>query len=162
MDKMASYTSMEFRTAMGSFLSGVTVVTTQKSDGSPTGAAVNAFSSISSSPATLMVSLDHNSRTLGFIKESKVFGVNILAKNQLDIVRHFASKIDNPFGATPHQIMASGAPIIEGSLAWFECSIADIFKSGDHDIIIGHITSLYSNPELSPLGYFRGELLTTV
>ena len=88
---MRAVAPARFRTVMGRFATGVTVVTVAGSDG-PVGMTANAVCSLSLDPLLLLVCFDNAARTLPIVAEGERFGVNVLAKGQEDVARLFASK----------------------------------------------------------------------
>ena len=132
------------RRAFGLFATGVTVVTV----GGPTphGMIANSFTSVSLRPPLILVCIDreaimHRRICLGF------FGVSVLAAHQESVARHFADPW-RPLGAAQFDGVAcepgrlTGAPLISGALAHFECELWRTCDGGDHTIVIGHLLSL--------------------
>ena len=83
------------------------------------------------------------------------FCVNILAEDQEDVCRVFASKSEDKFAEIGWKRSGNGSPIIDGVLGYIDCTIADVVTSGDHDIVIGHVTDLDVLHEGGPLLFFR-------
>lgn len=147
-----------WREAMGGFLTGVTVVTTT-SGGKIAGTAVNAFSAVSQDPPLLLVCLDRGSRSLEAIRASGFFAVNILSDAHMDVVRRFASKsADDRFRDVDYSATTTGAPILGGSVAWFDCQVHAIHEGGDHEIVVGHVLEVGSDKAAAPLAYHRGNI----
>jgi flavin reductase (DIM6/NTAB) family NADH-FMN oxidoreductase RutF len=145
-----------FRRVMGSFASGVTVVTVVGPDGTPTGFTASAVTSLSLEPRMLLVCVSWHSATLTAVKEAGKFVVNILGAHQQEVAQQFATRRDDRFGGVrwrPGQ--ATGAPVIDGSLAYAECVLKDTAASGDHVILMGEILAGDAH-EAEPLLYFRG------
>lgn len=141
---------------MGSFASGVTVVTVTGKDGTPTGFTASAVSSLSLDPRLLLVCVSKHSSTLDIIKEAGSFAVNILSTEQQETAQQFATRRDGRFGGIRWRAGAeTGAPILDGSLAYAECRLRDTCKGGDHVILMGEIVAGEAN-EAEPLLYFRG------
>jgi flavin reductase (DIM6/NTAB) family NADH-FMN oxidoreductase RutF len=111
----------------------------------------SSFASVSLVPPRVLVCLDKSSRTRALL--SGTFAINILSAEQEDIARAFSHAGEKPFASMPHEIGASGAPLIHGALAWIECTTSSIVDGGDHDIIIGDVTACRSG-EGHPLLYF--------
>ena len=145
----------QFFQLMGSFPSGVTVVTSRGADGVPRGFTASAFCSVSLEPRLCLVSVDLRTETLPAMQESRAFAVNILADSQEDVSRRFASKVEDKFAGLAHRpAPETGAPILDGVLAWVECRIRDMLPGGDHSIVVGEIEGGEAN-EGTPLVYFR-------
>lgn len=147
-----------WREAMGGFLTGVTVVTTI-ADGAIAGTAVNAFSAVSQEPPLLLVCLDRSSRSLEAIRTSGFFAVNILSETHMEVVRRFSSKsTEDRFRDVKWEREATGAPVLDSSVAWFDCEVHAIHDGGDHEIVVGRVLRLGSDAAASPLAYHRGNI----
>jgi len=144
-----------FRSVMGRFATGVTVVTVTAADG-PVGMTANAVCSLSLDPLLLLVCFDNQARTLPVVRESGRFGVNVLSSGQGDLARLFASKLpeSEKFAGVPHTVH-DGIPVIEGVLAWVGCRLERLVPGGDHTIGIGAVESAEAGRG-EPLLYFRG------
>lgn len=146
-----------WKAAMGSFPSGVTVVTSQL-DGDVCGTTVSAFSSVSLEPPLALVCLDRSSRTLAVLLKSRVFAINILAEGQDAVAMLFARRLaTDRFGALPWRQSAAGVPLIEGCAASVECRVSQVIESGDHKIVVGEGLVVEVDPQKSPLVYCRGQ-----
>jgi flavin reductase (DIM6/NTAB) family NADH-FMN oxidoreductase RutF len=142
---------------MASFASGVTVITSRGTDGVPRGLTASAFCSVSLEPRLCLVSVDLRSESVEAIKSSGGFVVNILASDQEEISRRFASKLPDKYeGISYNDGPATGAPILDGVLAWIECKVHATVPGGDHVIFVGEIQDGTSN-EGTPLVYFRSQ-----
>jgi flavin reductase (DIM6/NTAB) family NADH-FMN oxidoreductase RutF len=142
-----------FRSVMGHFATGVTVVTANTPEG-PVGMTANAVCSLSLEPLLLLVAFDNESRTLPAVQENGRFGVNVLAAGQEDLAHLFASKTNEQFTGVPHA-MHDGIPVIEGALAWIGCRLERLIPAGDHTIGIGAVESAEAGSG-DPLLWFRG------
>jgi flavin reductase (DIM6/NTAB) family NADH-FMN oxidoreductase RutF len=144
-----------FRSVMGHFATGVTVVSANTPEG-PVGMTANAVCSLSLEPLLLLVAFDNESRTLRAVHDNGRFGVNILAAGQDDLARLFAAKTDEhgKFAGVPHA-MHDGIPVIEGALAWIGCRLERLIPAGDHTIGIGAVESAEAGRG-DPLLWFRG------
>lgn len=145
-----------YREVVGHFATGLAVVTSS-GPGGPAGLTTNALTSLSLDPVLLLVCFDNGSRTLGAVRASGHFAVNLLREGQEDLARVFASKRPGAekFRATAHTL-AHGAPLLEGALAWLACELRELVPGGDHTIAIGAVTALGADPEGRPLLYHRG------
>jgi flavin reductase (DIM6/NTAB) family NADH-FMN oxidoreductase RutF len=145
-----------FVRVMGSFASGVTVVTTVGRDGTPRGFTASAVSSLSLEPRMLLVCVNDHSTTLDDINAAGSFAVNILCTDQQEIAQRFATRRDDRFGGIRWRPGAeTGAPVLDGSLAYAECRLADTCHGGDHVILMGEVVAGDAH-EAEPLLYFRG------
>ena len=144
-----------FRSVIGHFATGVTVVTAQTADG-PVGMTANAVTSLSLEPLLLLVAFDNEARTLRAVQATGRFGVNVLEAGQEDLARLFASKTDEreKFAGVPHA-MHDGIPVLDGALAWIGCRLERLIPSGDHTIGIGAVESAEAG-QGEPLLWFRG------
>jgi flavin reductase (DIM6/NTAB) family NADH-FMN oxidoreductase RutF len=145
----------EFRSALGRFASGVTVVTTRDADGAALGITVSAFSSVSLEPPLVLVCIDKRASVHDVLVEGYHFAVNILAEDQELLSRRFASKDDDRFNGTAYRDSAQGAPLLDGALASIECRVVQAYAVGDHTIVVGEVEST-SIGDGKPLAYFRG------
>ena len=147
----------QFFALMASFASSVTVITSKGPDGVPRGLTASAFCSVSLDPRLCLVSVDNRSESIGAIADGGTFAVNILASDQEEISRRFASKLPDKFeGVSYKSGTATGAPILDGVLAWIECSVHQAIPAGDHTVFIGEILDGTAN-EGEPITYFRGQ-----
>jgi len=147
----------QFFALMASFASSVTVITSKGPDGVVRGLTASAFCSVSLDPRLCLVSVDNRSESIGAIIESGSFVVNILSSDQEDISRRFASKLPDKFEGIPYRLgPETDAPILDGVLAWIECSVFESVVAGDHTVFVGEILDGTSN-EGTPLVYFRSQ-----
>jgi len=149
----------EFRTVMGHFSTGVTVVASRKPDGDPVGLTVNAFTSVSLEPPTVLVSLHKDAAGYDPLLKVGHFGVSILSAQQHDLACRFAEEDpDERFLGLDVEVGALGSPLIKGALAWLECRVQEVFPGGDHDIVLGEVVDC-GGRKGDPLLFFRGSLL---
>jgi flavin reductase (DIM6/NTAB) family NADH-FMN oxidoreductase RutF len=149
-----------FREAMGSFPTGVTVVTVTSGDGSKHGITVNSFSSVSLDPMLVLVCLNGTSRGVGLIERAGVFAVNVLSARQQDISRWFANRCRPPgstmFDGVPFEPGVTGCPVLVDAAASFECRLRQSHHAGDHLIMLGEVVALIHRPQLEPLIFHAG------
>jgi flavin reductase (DIM6/NTAB) family NADH-FMN oxidoreductase RutF len=148
-----------FRDVMAHFSTGVTVVTANGNSG-PVGMTANAVCSLSLDPVLLLVCFANGARTLRVVRETKRFGVNVLAHGQQDLAHLFASKAPEPtkFAGVQHTVQ-DGIPVIEGTIAWVGCTLQELIPGGDHTIGIGAVTAAETGHEDAPLTWYRGAYL---
>ena len=149
-----------FRQAMGSFATGVTVVTVVSDDGDMYGMTVNAFSSVSLDPMLVLVCLSQTSRGFGLIERAGAFAVNVLAAGQQDVSRWFANR-HRPggpamFDDVPFERGLTGCPVLAGAAASFDCRLRESHRAGDHLIVLGEVVALVHRPQLEPLIFHAG------
>src|SRR6266576_3040868 len=133
-----------FRQVMGQFATGVTVVTTC-GQGKPAGITVNAFCSVSLDPPLVLVCIDLLSHTLPAIRDSGSFAVNILTDEQEYLSRCFAGSTQERyehFCHTDFHTAATGAPIIDGTLAFIDARVVAEYPGGDHVIFLGQVAAM--------------------
>jgi len=155
------FNSRELRNALGSFATGVTIITTRDRDGKPHGMTANSFTSVSLSPPLVLWSSSLYAQSLPAFQESTHFCINILAYDQIELSNKFAKQSDDKFIDVEHVIPESGAPVIVGSAAHFECRNEFRHYGGDHIIFIGHVERFaYTDKPTLLFGrgkYMRGE-----
>jgi flavin reductase (DIM6/NTAB) family NADH-FMN oxidoreductase RutF len=152
----SSVDGARFRQVLGHFPTGVTVITAI-TDAGPVGLAVGSFFSVSLDPPLVAFCAGKSSTSYPKIAEAGHYCVNVLADEQEDICRVFASKGDDKFatiGWRPSP--ATGAPVINDVLAWIDCDIHAVHEAGDHYIVIGRVHELEVGHEGGPLVFFRG------
>lgn len=133
-----------FKQIVGQFATGVTVVTTSYM-GKVAGITVNTFCSVSLEPPLVLVCIDLKSHTLPIIRESGSFAVNILSSEQEDISRCFAGSSKERyeyFCSASYHAAATGAPILDGSLAFIDARVAAEYPGGDHAIFLGQVEAM--------------------
>lgn len=141
---------------MSHWATGVSVVTSV-GGGLARGATANALTSLSLDPLLLLVCFDHASNTLGAVRESRRFGVNVLSTAQEEIARRFALKApeDEKFREVPYAL-DHGVPVISGCVAWVVCDVEEELRGGDHAIVIGSPLAGDTAEGLEPLLFYRG------
>jgi flavin reductase (DIM6/NTAB) family NADH-FMN oxidoreductase RutF len=148
-------TKEEFRRALGSFTSGVTVVTIKSADGALHGITVSAFSSVSLEPPLVLICVDKRASIHEHLKEGCHFAVNVLAQDQQEVSRRFSSRDVDRFNGTVYREGQTGSPLIDGAIAYVECRIVHAYPGGDHTIFVGQVEASGAS-EGTPLAYFRG------
>jgi flavin reductase (DIM6/NTAB) family NADH-FMN oxidoreductase RutF len=129
----------DFRNALGAFPTGVCLATTLGPGARPEGLTINSFSSVSLNPPLVLWSSSLYAQSLPAFQEGSHFVVNILAYDQIELSNKFAKQSDDKFIDVDHIIPESGAPVIVGSAAHFECRNEFRHYGGDHIIFIGHV-----------------------
>jgi len=131
--------SADFRRALAQFATGVTVVTTRAPDGTPTGLTVNSFTSVSLDPPLVLWCLALKAECLAVFREAERYLIHVLAADQLEIARRFATRGNDKFDSVSWQPTDSGLPRLEGCTAWFECGNRSQYEEGDHVILVGRV-----------------------
>ena len=155
-----------FRRAMGSFPTGVTVVTVASDDGNMHGITVNSFSSVSLDPMLVLVCLNETSHGIGLIERAGAFAVNVLSSEQRDVSRWFASRYrpggPTMFDGVPFEVGVTGCPVLIDSTASFDCRLRQSHRAGDHLIVLGEVVALVHRPQLEPLIFHAGNYKSLV
>ncbi|CAN5482778.1 flavin reductase family protein [soil metagenome] len=145
-----------YRSVLGHFPTGVTVITATGAEG-PVGLAVGSFCSVSLDPALMAFFPGKSSTSWPGIREAGSFCVNVLAEDQEDLCRVFASKGADKFAGIGWDRAATGAPRLADVLAWIDCDIETVHDAGDHDICVGRVRELdVERRGIGPLVFFRG------
>jgi len=145
-----------FRHVLGQYPTGVSVVTAIGPDREPVGLAVGTFTSVSLEPALVGFIPARTSRSWPRIEAAGRFCINILSDRQEDVCRRFASKADDKFAGLAWSPAPSGAPVLDGAIAWIDCELEAVHPAGDHLIVIGRVGRLGVAGEATPLLFFRG------
>ena len=145
----------DLRRAFGSFMTGVTVVTTQGSDGMPVGFTANSFTSVSLDPPLLLVCPGKNLSSYNQFAACRHFAVNILAEGQEDVSNTFAGFKGDRFAKVGHSLDGRGIPLLKGAVATFSCATHNVVEAGDHCILVGQVET-YAHTENPALGYANG------
>jgi flavin reductase (DIM6/NTAB) family NADH-FMN oxidoreductase RutF len=145
----------DLRRAFGNFATGVTIVTTLDAQGNPCGFTANSFTSVSIDPPLLLVSIAKSAFGCEVFTASRGFAVNILARDQRELSNRFAAAGTDKFAGLDWQGKDSGSPLIDGVVAWFDCSHHQQVDAGDHIILLGRVLDYAYNTH-TPLGFCRG------
>ncbi len=149
-----------FRKVVGHFATGVTVVTARVEDLDHAMTA-SAFTSVSLEPMLVLVCVDKEARFRDAVLESGTWAVSLLGASGRRAAQWFAIKgrpLVGQLDRFPHRRgPATGAAVLDGSLAWLECRTSDVHSAGDHDIVVGEVVNmgLGGSGEV-PLVYYRG------
>ena len=151
-----TFDGQKFRQVLGHFPTGVAVVTGMDADDKPAGMAVGSFSSVSLDPPLVAFMPDRSSTSWPRFRDSGSFCVNILGAEQESVCRTFASKGGDKFADLRWRPAASGAPLLDGVLAWIDCDTEVVHEAGDHFIVIGRVRDLDIGTPALPLVFFQG------
>lgn len=144
-----------FRSVLGRFATGITVVTARSADGRDHGMTVSAFSSASLEPPLVLVCIDHKAALYELLSEATHIGISVLAAGQEAISRRFSSPITDRFDGIGFSRGQTGVILLDDALAHLECRIVDRHPAGDHDIVLAEVEAASTFPE-RPLLYYRG------
>jgi flavin reductase (DIM6/NTAB) family NADH-FMN oxidoreductase RutF len=149
-----------FRSAMGAFATGVTVVAVRSRDGGMYGMTVNSFASVSLAPPLVLVCLADVGRGQELIRAAGAFSVNVLADTQRDLSRRFADRrrpaVTSMFDGVPISTGVTGCPLLDEAAATFDCKVHRIVPAGDHVIVVGEVLALTHDPASAPLLFHGG------
>jgi flavin reductase (DIM6/NTAB) family NADH-FMN oxidoreductase RutF len=154
-----AFSGQEFRQAAGSFVTGVTVVTSRDGEHGY-GMTANSFSSVSLDPPLVLICIGLTSEGGEVISRNGVFAVNVLSAEQEPLSRFFASK-DRPrgldaFRGVDHHEAVTGSPLLDGAVVHMDCRLAATHEAGDHLIFIGEVLAIGVEPEAKPLIFHGG------
>ena len=151
-----SFDCRSFRDALGSFATGIAVVTACAPDGSFVGLTINSFNSVSLAPPLVLWSLDLGSPSLEAFRTASHYAVNILAADQEELSQRFAMRAPDKFGDLEICTGFGGVPLLHGCCAWFECANETQYPGGDHIIFLGRVERFTGDPARAPLVYHGG------
>lgn len=146
----------DLREALGSFATGVAIVTSVDDGGTPVGLTVNSFSSVSMNPPLVLFCVDRRAFSLPIFIEASHFAINILEVEQAELSRRFATPLADKWAGLRWVAGAGGVPLLPGCVAWLECRRHDVLNGGDHLIILGEVTAVTTHPGREALLYKRG------
>ncbi|MFD7020924.1 flavin reductase family protein [Streptomyces sp. NPDC059161] len=144
-----------FRLAVGSFCTGLTVISAMGSGG-PVGFTCQAFTSLSLDPPRILVCPGRTSTTWPVIRGAGRFCVNILAADQSDLSRRFADSGGNKYAGVEWSCPSGESPRLDGACSWLECAIEAEFDAGDHFVVAARVLALDTVEDREPLLYHRG------
>ena len=145
-----------FRSVLGRFASGITVLTTVDGDGRDVGMTVSAFSSVSLDPPLVQATVDRTASMFDALQTAAQFSVSILASDQEALSRRFAADDSaHRFDGIGYTRGKNGAVLIEDAIAHLECRVYARYDAGDHMIFLGEVERVASR-EARPLLYYRG------
>ena len=146
----------DLRCAMRQWATGVSVVSAQH-DGQRHGMTVNSFTSISLDPPLVLVSLERVTRTHDMVGEAGSFAVTILRHDQREISDTFAGRLteqSDRFAGLETFTLQTGAPLITGGIAHFDCQVVATYEAGTHTVFIGQVVALNCDTG-DPLLYYN-------
>jgi flavin reductase (DIM6/NTAB) family NADH-FMN oxidoreductase RutF len=144
-----------FRSVLGRFATGVTVVTLCDERGRDHGMTVSAFCSLSLMPPLVLVCVDHRASMHALLTIGRAIAVNILAAGQEALSRRFSGHDPNRFDGIGYTRGLTGAALLDDVLAWLECKVIALHEGGDHTIVVAEVDTATARAE-RPLLYYRG------
>ena len=148
--------SKELRNALGSFATGVTIVTALDSDQNPIGMTVNSFNSVSLNPPLILWSISRDSNCFDDFIKAETFAVHVLNHSQEDLSNRFAESGGDKFLGLSLESGFKTAPILPDFSACFECKTEHQYDGGDHIILVGKVVS-FEDRGTDPLVFYRGQ-----
>ena len=144
-----------FKEVMGSYPSGVTVITTMDQQQNPIGLTANSFVSVSIDPLLVLWCIDKKANSYKVFGAADKFAVNILSADQKDACWTFASKTEpDRFAKHEWKLSENGLPLIDEVFASMECKKVQEVDAGDHYILIGEVLDIHK-ADKEPMLYFR-------
>ncbi len=145
----------EFRSVLGRFASGITVIATRDASGANHGMTVSAFSSLSLVPPLVIVCIGHAATISGAIATATHFGVSVLGAHQQAVAQRFAESDTDRFEGIATSLGIGNVPLIDGAIGWLACKVQARHEGGDHTIVVGEVLDAGTR-EGEPLLHYRG------
>jgi flavin reductase (DIM6/NTAB) family NADH-FMN oxidoreductase RutF len=156
-----AFAAADFRAALAMFATGVTIVTAvDPSGGRQIGLTANSFNSVSMDPPLVLWSLSRLAGSMPAFRRGSHYAINILSADQKALAERFASKDIERFEGVPQHIGASGAPLLDGAAAVFECFNRSRYEEGDHVIFVGEVEHCARRKGAKPLLFHGGRYFT--
>ena len=137
-----------FRDALARLPAGVVVISTKDGEAFR-GLTATSFTSLSLEPPLVLVCLDQQSFTRVALRQHGAFNAGILGRQHAFLAERFSGQapaVDRSWREVGHRLGGNGLPILEGALAWVECTVEDIHPGGDHEIVIGRVGAVGIGP----------------
>lgn len=147
---------IDFRNALGSFTTGITIVTALGKDGQKIGMTANSFNSVSLDPALVLWSIAKDSSCFEDFIAAKSFAIHVLSDEQQELSNRFAKSGADKFAGIECHNGLSGVPILPHYSACFQCSLEHQYEGGDHIILVGKVIEFVDNGH-NPLVFYRGQ-----
>lgn len=152
-----------FREAMSRLGAAVSVVTSDGPAGC-CGTTVTAVSSVTDTPATLLVCLNRQSTAHAVIRANGAFCINVLAQGDVGLAAHFAGQTgvpaDRRFDGLTVDRMSTGAPVLPGALVAFDCRVQEVLESGTHSIFLAQVEDIRLGGAQGALVYYQRRYAT--
>ena len=154
--KSKEFDRLEFRKALGSFPTGVTIITARGADGRPFGVTCSSFNSVSLDPPLVLWSLAKNSYTRAAFEATPNWAVNLLSSDQEALSNQFAKAGKDKFADVKTEAGIADVPLLTGCCARFQCSTEFIYEGGDHIILVGRVLA-FDRWDRLPLVFHSGQ-----
>jgi flavin reductase (DIM6/NTAB) family NADH-FMN oxidoreductase RutF len=155
-----SFSSSDFRAALGMFATGVTIVTARTAAGSLVGLTANSFNSVSMLPPLVLWSLGRNASSMEAFSAGSHYAVHILSASQKALAEQFASKAADRWQGVVYSLSDTGVPLLPDCVARFECFNRSRYQEGDHVIFVGEVERCSAEPGATPLLFHGGKFYT--
>lgn len=155
-----TFSASEFRSALGMFATGVTIVTSMTAEGKPIGLTANSFNSVSLDPPLVLWSLSRAAASLAAFSTGSHYAINILAADQKPLAERFAVKGGERWNGVEFTCGCGDAPLLAGAAATFECFNRSRYEEGDHVIFVGEVERCTWRPGAAPLLFHGGRFYT--
>jgi flavin reductase (DIM6/NTAB) family NADH-FMN oxidoreductase RutF len=148
--------ALALRAALGRFATGVTIVTAKTAAGEPVGLTINSFTSVSLDPPLILFNIDKKAASLSALQAADAFAVNVLGSDQQELSHRFAFSQEDRWTGVAHRDGLGGAPLIEDTIARFECEPWATYEGGDHLIVVGRVARYGYDLGKDPLLFYGG------
>lgn len=155
-----SFSSREFRAALGMFATGVTIVTARTASGELVGLTANSFNSVSLAPPLVLWSLAQAAGSMPTFSAGSHYAINILAADQKALAERFSTKREGRWDSVAWTEGVSGSPLLTGAAASFECFNRSRYEEGDHVIFVGEVERCSHRTGAAPLLFHGGRFYT--
>jgi flavin reductase (DIM6/NTAB) family NADH-FMN oxidoreductase RutF len=152
-----TFEPLVLRRAYGTFPTGVAALAALVGD-QPQGIAVSSFTSVSLEPPMVLVCVAHTSTTWPLLSRAPRIGISVLAAGQEQVCRQLSARDGDRFARLEWRASGDGAVLIDGASAWFECSVDQQTRAGDHDIVVLRVHDLEADHAASPLVFHASRL----
>lgn len=156
MSAQTSFDPQAFRAALGTFTTGVTIITSCDADGEPVGITANSFNSVSLNPPMVLWSLAKSARSLPVFSSGKHWNVHVLSHEQEELSGRFARQGEDKFAEIELDTGISNAPLLQACTARFQCRTAFQYEGGDHVIFVGEVLA-FDHSDRAPLAFQSGQ-----
>jgi flavin reductase (DIM6/NTAB) family NADH-FMN oxidoreductase RutF len=155
-----NFSALEFRASLAMFATGVTIITARTPEGALIGLTANSFNSLSLDPPLVLWSLAQAAGSMPALSAGTHYAINVLAADQKALAERFASRREDRWAGVAYTNGASGAPLIQGAAASFECFNRSRYQEGDHVIFVGEVERCSHRPGAAPLLFHGGKFYT--
>ena len=155
-----SFAAFEFRSALGMFATGVTIVTARTADGELVGLTANSFNSVSLNPPLVLWSLSRLAGSMAAFSTGSHYAINVLAADQKALAERFATRREDRWNGVEFTDGTAGAPLLSGAAASFECFNRSRYEEGDHVIFVGQVEHCSTRTGATPLLFHGGQFYT--